>query len=217
MDVNTGEIIESESRRTLVEPEPTPILSAESIRLVGRFSDLYMIMQAGEDLYIVDQHTAHERVLFEETLARMDRHEMIGQHMLLHVQVDLNPEQFAVFTEAASMLNESGFVVAEFGGRTVQIEAVPVLLSHRPPEKVFRKIIDDLSSLKKAGYDLKKAMAQSIACRGAVMAGDRLNDQEATGLLERLLRCENKYSCPHGRPTFVKISRIDLDRQFGRT
>ena len=59
-------------------------------------------------------------------------------------------------------------------------------------------------------------MAQSIACRAAVMAGDRLNDQEAVGLLERLLKCENRYSCPHGRPTFVRINRADLDRQFGR-
>ena len=71
-------------------------------------------------------------------------------------------------------------------------------------------------SLRKSGYDLKKAMAQSIACRSAVMAGDRLNDDAARHLLIRLLACEDKYSCPHGRPTFVKISKEDIDKQFGR-
>ena len=74
----------------------------------------------------------------------------------------------------------------------------------------------DLSTLRAGGYDLKKAIAQSIACRAAVMSGDRLTDQEAVGLLNRLLQCENMYSCPHGRPTFIRISQTDLDRQFGR-
>jgi DNA mismatch repair protein MutL len=227
VDTSTGEILEA---TVIPNSEPAPptqapgstemeqarSLSADNIRLVGRFSDLYLVMQAGDDMYIVDQHTAHERVLFEETVRRLDKHQMVGQHLLLPVQVELDPEQFAVFTEASPLLNDSGFGVAEFGGRTVRIESVPMILSRKSPEKILRKVIDDISSLKRTGYDLKKAMAQSIACRAAVMAGDRLNDQEAVGLLERLLQCENRYSCPHGRPTFVKISRTDLDRQFGR-
>ena len=98
----------------------------------------------------------------------------------------------------------------------VSIEAVPMVLSRKSPELVLTKVLDDIGSLTKGGYDLKKAMAQSMACRAAVMAGDRLTDEEATGLLLRLLQCENKYSCPHGRPTFIKINRGDLDRQFGR-
>jgi DNA mismatch repair protein MutL len=219
VDASTGEILESHAAVPAGAGQPmpeSPELTGDSIRLVGRFSDLYLLLQAGEDLFIVDQHTAHERVLFEATLRKMERHEMVGQQLLLPVQVELGPEQFAVFDEAVALLNKSGFAVSEFGGRTVQIEAVPLLLSRKSPEKTLRKIIDDLSSLKKAGYDLKKAMAQSIACRAAVMSGDRLNDQEAVGLLEQLLRCQNKYSCPHGRPTFVRISRTDLDRQFGR-
>lgn len=214
VDTNTGEILEA-ALPSESDQQPQS-LSAENIRLVGRFSDLYLLMQAGDDLYIIDQHTAHERVLFEETVRKLDKHQMVGQHLLLPVQVEFSPEQFAVFIEASSLLNDSGFGVAEFGGRTVRIESVPMILSRKSPERVLRKVIDDISSLKKTGYDLKKAMAQSIACRAAVMAGDRLNDQEAVGLLERLLQCENRYSCPHGRPTFVKISRTDLDRQFGR-
>ncbi len=227
VDTATGEILDSPANNPAIEQPVQPAsesrtgalpgaISADNIRLVGRFSDLYLVMQAGDDLYIIDQHTAHERVLFEETLRKIERHQMVGQHLLLPVQVELDPEQFAVFTEAGQSLSDAGFGVAEFGGRTVRIESVPMILSRKSPERVFRKVIDDIASLKKTGYDLGKAMAQSIACRAAVMAGDRLNDHEAVGLLEQLLRCENRYSCPHGRPTFVKISRTDLDRQFGR-
>ncbi len=214
VDSATGEIIESEPPNAApVSPDTGP---SAGIRLVGRFSDLYLILQAGEDLYIVDQHTAHERVLYEETMRRLERQSIIGQQLLLPVQLELTPERFSLFVEAEDLINKSGFVVAPFGGRMISIEAVPVILSRKSPEKIFTKVLDDIGSLTKGGYDLKKAMAQSIACRAAVMSGDRLNDDEAIGLLQQLLQCENKYSCPHGRPTFIKINRGDLDRQFGR-
>lgn len=232
VDRETGEIIEIpvplySEEKPHVDPK-SPVISealrnvptytgpSRGIRLVGRFADLYLILQAGEDLYIVDQHTAHERVLFEETLKKIDQHGIVGQHLLLPVQVELTPEQLAVFGEAEELLNQSGFAVSGFGGRMVSIDAVPMILSRKSPERMLLKVLDDIGSLKKGGYDLKKAMAQSIACRAAVMSGDRLSDEEAVGLLNQLLQCENMYSCPHGRPTFVKINRSDLDRQFGR-
>ena len=188
----------------------------ESFRLVGRFSDLYLLVQSGEDLYVVDQHTAHERVLYEETLPLIDSQGINGQNLLFPVQVELTPEQLSVFDEALELLNHSGFTVSHFGGRMVNIEAMPSILSTKPPDKTLLRVLNDISSLKKAGHDLKKAMAQSIACRSAVMAGDRLADDEAMHLVSRLLKCRDKYSCPHGRPTFIKISKADLDKQFGR-
>ena len=235
VDTNTGEVIEtsgipipsnaphpapgepgnSVSLSTRNTETDHPDLS-EGVRLVGRFSDLYLLLQAGEDLYIVDQHTAHERVLYEQTLKQVESQTVVGQSMLLPVQVELTPEQLSVFDEAEELLNGSGFEVAHFGGRMINITAVPSILSRRSPEKVVRKVIDDLASLRKAGYDFKKAMAQSIACRAAVMSGDRLSDREAEGLLEQLLVCENRYTCPHGRPTFIRLGKTDLDKQFGR-
>jgi DNA mismatch repair protein MutL len=98
----------------------------------------------------------------------------------------------------------------------IRLEAVPAVLSRKAPERIIRNILDDLLELRKSGYELKKAMAETIACRAAIKAGDRISDQEAEGLLKSLLQCENKYSCPHGRPTFIRLSRADLDRQFGR-
>lgn len=229
VDTRTGEVVESSSNKdtsphpsssepALPETQPyedRPDLS-EGVRLVGRFADLYLLLQAAEDLYIVDQHTAHERVLYEQTLRQVESQTVVGQSMLLPVQIELSPEQLSVYEEAEALLNESGFSVAHFGGNMINVDAVPSILTRKSPEKVVRKVIDDLASLRKAGYDFKKAMAQSIACRAAVMSGDRLSDREAEGLLEQLLQCENRYTCPHGRPTFVRIGKIDLDKQFGR-
>ena len=210
----TGEIIfETKEKEPTIEENAT--VSAD-FRFIGCFADLYLLLQSGDDLYIIDQHTAHERVLFEETLLKIENKSMEGQNILFPVQLELNPEEWTVFEESLEMLNKSGFSVAPFGGRTINIEAMPEILSKKAPEKVFSKIIDDIASLKKSGYDLKKAMAQSIACRSAVMAGDRLSESEAQYLIQRLLRCENKYSCPHGRPTFIKINKLDLDKKFGR-
>ncbi len=212
VDLETGEILadaESPAPDIATQPADTP-------RLVGRFLDLYVLVQIGHDLYVVDQHTAHERVLFEEVLDAMEREGVHGQSLLFPVQVDLSPEQFSVVEEAAQTLRRSGFAVAPFGGRAVNIESVPSVLARKSPEMVFLRVVDDVLSLKKAGHDLNKAMAQSIACRSAVMAGDRLTDEEALHLVNRLLRCRDRYSCPHGRPTHIKISKTDLDKRFGR-
>ncbi len=209
----TGEVLQTEQKPAPSLASPGP---SAGFRLLGQFSDLYLLLQSGDDLYIVDQHTAHERVLYEETFQMIENQSVNGQTLLFPVQIELSPEQLAMFEEALELLNKSGFGVSHFGGRMVKIEAMPSVLGQKPPEKVFLKIMDDIASLKKEGYDLKKAMAQSIACRSAVMAGDRLTDQEATHLVSRLLQCENKYSCPHGRPTFIKISKADLNKQFGR-
>lgn len=212
VDTATGEILDAPSR----SPESHQQLDASSLRLIGNFDNCYLLFQSGHELLVIDQHTAHERVLFEETMQRMDNQGGIAQHLLLPVQIDLGAEELTLFEEAEKILNHSGFVVAPFGGQTIRIEAVPAILSRKSPEKALRSILDDVASLKKSGYDLKKAVAQSVACRAAVMAGDRLSDREAIGLIENLLKCENRYSCPHGRPTFIKMSREDLDKQFGR-
>jgi DNA mismatch repair protein MutL len=212
VDTATGEILEESTR-----PAPEAVsLDSSTLRLIGRFDNLYLLFQSGPDLLVIDQHTAHERVLFEETMRQMDNQGGSAQQLLLPVQIDLGAEQMALFDEAQEILNHSGFSVAPFGGSTVRIEAVPAILSRKSPEKALAAILDDLASLKKTGYDLKKAVAQSVACRSAVMAGDRLSDQEAVALVTGLLKCENRYSCPHGRPTFIKMSRDDLDKQFGR-
>ena len=211
LDKNTGEVMTPSIK---AEPDFGP---ASGFRFIGRFDNLYLLIAAGDALFIIDQHTAHERVLYEEMLEKVDKQAVNAQNLLFPVQLELDPEQYAVFEDSLGLLNGSGFSVSPFGGRMVNIEAVPAIMSKKSPEKMFGKVIDDIMSLRKTGFDIKKAMAQSIACRSAVMAGDFLTEAESLGLMEQLLKCKDPYSCPHGRPTFLRFSRKDLDRQFGRT
>ena len=212
VDPGTGEI--------LSEPAPSspPADGADAAapELLGRLGGLYLLFQSGDDLLVVDQHAAHERVLFEQTMRQMDKEGATSQQLLMPVNVELGPEQMTLFEEARSLLAQSGFLAAEFGERTVRVEGIPAVFGGRSPEKAFRAILDDVASLTRSGYDLKKAIAQSLACRAAVMAGDRLSDREASALVEALFKCENRFACPHGRPTIVRINRRQLDRQFGR-
>ena len=219
VDTSTGEIMPAQPQAVATDfrdSEMSVAPSLDGIRLAGRFGDLYLLFQAGEDLYIVDQHTAHERVLYEEVLRRIDREGIISQQLLFPVQLELSPELMSVFDEAEPVLARSGFLVSHFGGRTIRVEGIPSVLAKKSPEKMTLRVLEDVGGLRKAGYDAKKAIAQSVACRAAVMSGDRLSDQEAVGLVQSLLNCENKFSCPHGRPTFIRITKVDLDRQFGR-
>jgi DNA mismatch repair protein MutL len=215
VDRSTGEIVNDNGSENS-NPATNASDALSRVLFVGRFADLYLIMQAEGDLYLVDQHTAHERVLFEEVLRSLDRQGGTSQQLLFPVQLELSPELIGVFHEATALLNQSGFQVSHFGGRMVNIEAIPLIMVKKSPERLFTRMLDDIQSLKKNGYDLKKAVAQTVACRSAVMRGDRLNEAEAVHLVERLLKCETRYCCPHGRPTFVRITRADLDKQFGR-
>ncbi len=221
VDTNTGEILEGPAPTSgtptegadAERPAPGP---SKGFHLIGRFSDRYLLLQSGDDLYVVDQHTAHERVLYEEILSRLEHSSLESQTLLLPVQIELTPEQMSIFAVVSEELNRGGFSVSEFGGRMINIEAVPVVMSKRSPQKVVLSVLDDISSFRRKGQDLSKGMAQSMACRAAVMAGDHLGEAEAVHLVDRLLQCTDRYTCPHGRPTFIRITRRDLDKQFGR-
>jgi DNA mismatch repair protein MutL len=198
------------------EDAPVELFEAGVVYL-GQFANLYLLAQSGSDLYLVDQHAAHERILYEETMAQMERNAALSQRLLLPVNVELSTERFLVWEECAEDLAKIGFDATHFGGQTVMLNAIPAILAHRSPEKIFGAALDDIQRLQKSGYSPIKAVAQSIACRSAVMSGDRLDPEEGKVIIERLFKCDTGYSCPHGRPTFVKISRSELDKRFGRT
>ncbi len=188
----------------------------DRLKFVGQFSELYLLFLSGRQLLIIDQHTAHERILYEENLKSIETGAAVSQSLLFPIDIDLSPDRFSLFEEALEILKASGFDAEPFGAAAVLLNAVPTSLSKKSPEKVFNEILDDVENLKEAGLDLKKAVAQSIACRAAIMAGDRVSDEEAISLLKRLLKADNHYCCPHGRPTILKISREELDAKFGR-
>lgn len=217
----TEQLFGASQRRSNREPEhpADDMLETLSVGAVylGQFNDLYLLAQKGEDLYLIDQHAAHERILYEQTMAEMEKHAALSQRLLLPVNVELSPERLAVYESHKSELEEIGFEMSHLGGQTLMLGATPAILAHRSPEKVFSLALDDIIRLSKSGYTPLKAVAQSIACRSAVMDGDRLDPEEGKAIIRALFVCDTGYTCPHGRPTSIKITRAELDRKFGRT
>jgi len=203
---------------TPIPGSSTPVdnINMDRVVYLGSLANLYLVFKSDDQLFIVDQHTAHERVLYEEHLKAVDGAGTSSQNLLFPVNIEMSAERYILFEESAELLHKAGFVAEPFGSNTIMLSAVPGALSKKSPEKVFSEICEDIEGLRKAGQDLKKSVVQSVACRGAIMAGDRLTEQEALTLLKRLLMTDNPHSCPHGRPTILKISKNELDVKFKR-
>jgi DNA mismatch repair protein MutL len=191
-------------------------IQAGGMVYLGQISDLYLVFNYDSELLIIDQHAAHERVLYEEFLKMVEAGGAISQNLLFPINIELPTDQYAVYEESKDILKSIGFLTEPFGTRTILLSAVPTVLKNRSPEKMIFEILSDIEGFRKGGFDIKKAVAQSTACRAAVMAGDKLTAQEAIGLIRALMNADDKLACPHGRPLIFKISKNELDRKFGR-
>jgi len=183
---------------------------------LGQFGELYLIFETADEILILDQHAAHERILYEDTLKIIEKGRGISQNLLFPVTIELSIDRFPLYEESADLLRSIGFELAPFGTSAVLLSAVPSILARRSPEKIFLNLLDDIEVSNKTGRDIKKGIAQSIACRAAIMAGDKLSREEAIALFRRLMNCQNRQTCPHGRPFILKIPRAELDARFGR-
>ncbi len=195
---------------------PRPSAQVADISNFWQFRDLYIVTVVGEELWVIDQHTAHERILYEEILRKAMKRKPETQRMLFPESIDLESREWTVYEQAVEILASLGFEVREFGQRTVLLEGIPTGLRVKNPVLLFRRILEDIEVAKRGGEDQLKAAAASAACRSAVMSGDRLKAEEMQALFARLMHTENPFSCPHGRPTMVKIPIFDFDKKFCR-
>jgi DNA mismatch repair protein MutL len=190
--------------------------ATDTVSHLWQFNDVYIAAAVGEELWIIDQHTAHERILYEQILRRIHDHKADTQRLLFPESIDLEAREWEVFTESGELLGSLGFEAREFGTRTVLLEGIPTGLRAKNPVILFRRVLEDLEYARRGGEDLTRAAAASMACRSAVMAGDRLKPEEMQALFAQLMHTENPFSCPHGRPTMVKIPITDFDKKFCR-
>ncbi|MFH1701447.1 MAG: DNA mismatch repair endonuclease MutL [Candidatus Zixiibacteriota bacterium] len=191
-------------------------ITLHDIVYLGKVGRQYLVLSIGGELYIVDQHAAHERVLYEHALEQVEKGNAASQKSLFPEAVELSSEEYITFETNQETLTKLGFEIDAFGGNSVVVQGIPPVFKDKNPAEIIKILLDDISHLKKAGGDIIKSIAQSLACRAAVMAGDKLSEDEVQSLLSSLLRVNNPYCCPHGRPTFVKISLDELDSRFGR-
>jgi len=206
------------SHETHREVGPSPVDANTGVRRTFlQFDSTYIVAEAGGALFILDQHTAHERVLFEAVLRGLHADLTTTQSLLFGQPVELDSELFAVFEAEGELFARVGFEARVFGPRSVLIEGTPAVLGGRSPERTFREVLESLALELRSGRDRLSAMAASFACRAAVKSGDTLGEAEMASLFDRLMQSAEPLTCPHGRPTVIQIPRSELDRKFGRT
>ncbi len=192
-------------------PEP-----AQAVTAIVQLKNSYILAQSDEEFYLIDQHAAHERVLYEEVKARLDGKDAAAQKLLFPETMEVSPEEEEVIDEHIDEIRRVGFDVRKFGDRTYVIEAVPALLREGAKETLLAEIVDEIIDLRAKSEDMKHVIAASVACKAALKAGDRLNDREVDSLITRLFATRMPFACPHGRPTMIRLSWDEIERRFLR-
>jgi len=177
----------------------------------------YIVSQVSSGLVIIDQHVAHERVLFEEALDAFDLDPLGAQTLLFPETLEFSADEFSVLLDILPSLNRLGFRMKEFGNKTVMVEAVPSELGWGNEKAVIREIIDSFLENKKKYSSWQEGLAASYACHAAIKAGDELTIPEMQALVNRLFATKHPYYCPHGRPIIVQLSLDELDKRFERS
>jgi DNA mismatch repair protein MutL len=194
-------------------PRTLPIL-----RVVGQITASYIVAEGPSGMYLIDQHAAHERILYEQFMAAYQNKQLAVQGVLDTITVELGALQARVLEEYQEQLAEIGFEIEEFGKNTYRIRSVPALLSDRDPAEVLYQLLDDAERCDEPGKKSIEAKIVRRICKAAsIKAGQVLSHAEMQGIIRQLERCENPHTCPHGRPTLLHLSKNQLEKEFGRT
>ena len=197
-----------------------PPLEAPAPVVLGQHRLVYIVASDGEELLLVDQHTAHERVRFERLLERAGRHAVESQGLLSPLVVDLAPDLLPVLDAHVEALRELGYDVEPFGGGATRLRAVPAILGTRDPGPALERVLRDLKEREAAEWAVagtRDRLAATLACHSAVRAGQALNLEQMGSIVRDVFRTAHPTLCPHGRPTVVRVPREELSRWFGRT
>jgi DNA mismatch repair protein MutL len=200
---------------------PTGIAGEESrvpeLEVLGQIAGTYILARTrGDDLILIDQHAAHERVLYDQVTERRDARR-VSQELLVPVMLREPPREAALLREVGDLLAERGFLLEEFGKDTFLVRAIPSVLGGLEDASGIHDILGDiLSEEVDAPEETGERISRSIACRGAIKAGTVCTIEQCRRLVAQLRLTRSPYTCPHGRPTMVSFSRTSLDALFKR-
>ncbi len=186
-------------------------------QLIGQVFDTYWLVQFEDQLYIIDQHAAHEKVYYERLVKQLQNQEITSQYLSPPLVITLSPREEALLKANKTCFQKFGFEIEPFGGKEYCISAVPSNLYGAAEETLFLDMLDQLSM--EGGQDmldLFTARLATMACKAAVKGNHSMSSREADQLIDELLTLENPYHCPHGRPTIISMSRTELEKKFKR-
>jgi len=200
-------------------PTHATSLKASDMRYLGQFQKVYLLFEQGEELLLVDQHAASERILYERLLTQVSTEGVARQALLAPLIWDVSPDQAETIRTIIPDLQKLGFSLEEFGPQSFALKEWPVVLPETKHVKRFlEEILDSFQNEKPSvTTDIQHRIAASAACRAAVMAGDPISSLEVARLIEDLSACDRPMTCPHGRPTHIRQPMADLHRRFRRT
>ncbi len=212
-----------------VSPPPQPVTSEPSapsrklppLRVVGQVGAMYIVAEGPEGLYLIDQHAAHERILYEKFMAQRygaPQGTPPQQGLLEPITVHLGSERAGLIAQHLEALARVGFQIEPFGGETFLVRAVPSLLANQDPERVLDEILQGLAQERNlVGEELEARLVKMVCKRAAIKAGQVLSDIEMKELVRQLEACQSPRTCPHGRPTMIQLSAGELEKAFKRT
>jgi DNA mismatch repair protein MutL len=201
-------------------PRPEPLVTNRlGLHVIGCVAQLYLVAESSEGLVLIDQHAAHERVLFEQMLKRMALQDASSQQLLFPVTLEFLPREADFLLAQVETLQQAGVGITRFGPSTFLVDALPAMVKARDVAEFIRTVVTDLQQEggeTKKGRRLSEEIVAKTVCRHAVKANDALKPAEWDMLLHDLLACDLPYTCPHGRPTMIQLSLTELDKKFGR-
>ncbi len=198
-------------------PVSLPGYEVPLLRLVGQIGSTYLVAEGPDGLYLIDQHAAHERVLFEKLMAQHEKKSIPSQTLMTPTTVQLTPAQTALIQDQLPILAHFGFHIEPFGPNSFQVRALPVLFEHGDPAAALRALVEDFEEDESPlQNEIEARLAGRVCKRLAVKAGQVLSPEEQRSLLNDLEACNSPRTCPHGRPTMIHLPVDMLERQFGR-
>ncbi len=193
-----------------------PTMELPLLRVLGQLANTYIIAEGPTGLYLIDQHAAHERILYDRILAQWSQKEVEVQGLLQPITIELSPREEETLKASKEFLAEFGFTIEPFGNRSYVIRAIPALMARANIIEIISALLDSLAS-KEGLNPWEEKIAQSLACHGAIRAGQQLSNEEMRELIKQLEQTKQPRACPHGRPTMIHLSSHQLEKEFGRT
>lgn len=192
-------------------------LEVPILRSVGQVGAAYLVAEGPDGIYLIDQHAAHERVLFEALMQRYNQGEIESQRLLTPINIEMNHDESVLLNDQLGAVQSLGFDVEHFGGDSFRLRAVPAILSSSDPQDTLRSIVETFEE-DEAHFvaEVEARLAARVCKRAAIKSGQILSLQEQRQLLNDLEACDSPRTCPHGRPTMIHLSVDALERQFGR-
>ncbi|WML35003.1 DNA mismatch repair endonuclease MutL [Clostridium sp. OS1-26] len=222
LNINSTEVLSEQSNvkeniETYQETKEEKVAKFPVLAIIGQFRSTYILAEASDNLYLIDQHAAHEKILFEKYKKSIQENKVMSQVLITPAVIELTPEDYDYYLENNDIFKKSGFNIEVFGENTISIREVPLILGKPDIKNLFMDILDNLKNMGSGQtWEIKYNSIAKLACKSAVKANNSLSNIEMKTLVEDLRFIDDPFTCPHGRPTIMKFTLNELEKRFKR-